>query len=147
MEAKTFYIERVFDAPRTHVWQALTDKEWMKQWYFDLAEFKPEVGFVFEFTGGEEGGLQFLHRCEITEVIPFLKLTHTWSYVGYEGTSYLTFELSDDGDGTKLALTHAGIETFSPIPAFAFHNFETGWNFIINTSLKTFIQNKFKQSI
>ena len=26
----------------------------MKQWYFDLAEFKPEVGFKFQFMGGTE---------------------------------------------------------------------------------------------
>jgi uncharacterized protein YndB with AHSA1/START domain len=140
MEGKTFYIERVFDAPRKVVWAALTEKELMKQWYFDLKEFKAEVGFVFEFYGGEAGGEQFLHHCEIIEVIPEIKLVHTWLYVGYEGVSYLTFELSDEGESTLLKLTHSGIESFSPIPAFAFHNFEAGWNHIIGTSLKTFLE-------
>jgi uncharacterized protein YndB with AHSA1/START domain len=42
------------------VWLALTEKDLIKQWYFDLPEFRPEVGFIFEFTGGEEGGVQCL---------------------------------------------------------------------------------------
>ena len=41
----------------------------MKKWYFDLESFNPKVGFTFSFLGGEEGGKQYLHLCEITEVI------------------------------------------------------------------------------
>jgi uncharacterized protein YndB with AHSA1/START domain len=141
MIAKTFTIERIFKASIKDVWRAITEKDLMKQWYFDLPEFKPEVGFTFEFTGGEEGGKQYLHRCIITEVIIEKKLTHTWCYVGYEGTSYLTYELFANGNNTTLILTHAGIETFpSDNPDFAFTNFEEGWNYIIDTALKIFLE-------
>ena len=44
---------RFLDAHISDVWTAITDKTWMKQWYFDLQEFKPEVGFTFEFVGGD----------------------------------------------------------------------------------------------
>jgi uncharacterized protein YndB with AHSA1/START domain len=141
MTEKTFSIERIFKANIKDVWRAITEKELMKQWYFYLPEFKAEVGFTFEFTGGEEGGKQYLHHCEITEVITEKKLTHTWCYVGYEGVSYLTFELFAEGENTKLKLTHAGIETFpSDNPDFAFANFEQGWNYIVDTSLKDFLE-------
>lgn len=141
MEEQTYKIERTFNAGRKDVWLALTDKDLMKQWYFDLSEFKAEVGFVFEFTGQTEEGVQYLHRCEITEVIKEQKLTHTWSYVGYEGTSYLTFELFDEGENTLLKLTHAGIGNFpSEVKDFAFQNFEKGWNHIINITLKEFLE-------
>jgi uncharacterized protein YndB with AHSA1/START domain len=141
MEKKTFTIERTFNASVTNLWRAITEKELMKQWYFDLPEFKAEVGFVFEFWGGEEGGRQYLHRCEITVVIPEKKLSHTWCYVGYEGVSHLTFELFAQGDKSKLVLTHSGIETFpADVKDFAFHNFENGWNHIINISLKGFLE-------
>jgi uncharacterized protein YndB with AHSA1/START domain len=141
MTRGTYIIERIFNANIKDVWRAITEKELMKQWYFDLPEFKAEVGFVFEFTGGEEGGTQYLHRCEITEVIFERKLSHTWCYVGYEGVSHLTFELFAEGDKTKLILTHSGIETFpSSIKDFAFHNFEAGWNHIIDTALKNFLE-------
>jgi uncharacterized protein YndB with AHSA1/START domain len=143
MIEQIYKIERVFHANRKDVWRALTEKDLMKQWYFDLPEFKAEIGFVFQFTGGEEGGVQYLHSCEITEVVPEQKLTHTWSYVGYGGISYLTFELFDAGADTLLKLTHSGIETFpANIKDFAFYNFENGWNHIIITSLKEFLENK-----
>jgi uncharacterized protein YndB with AHSA1/START domain len=143
MDKQTYTIERTFNAPRKEVWRAIAEKDLMKQWYFDLAEFRAEVGFVFEFTGETKDGVKYLHRCEITEVIPEQKLTHTWCYVGYEGTSYLTFELSDEGTNTLLKLTHAGIETFpAEVKDFAFRNFESGWNQIINISLKEFLENR-----
>ncbi len=141
MENKVFKIARTFNAKRQDVWLAITDKDLMKQWYFNLPEFKAEAGFTFEFTGGEEGGKQFLHRCVITEVVIEKKLTYTWCYVGYAGVSYVTFELFDEGENTRLELTHAGIETFpADVAAFTYHNFEAGWNQIINSSLKDFLE-------
>jgi uncharacterized protein YndB with AHSA1/START domain len=62
-------IERVFYAPVSVLWTALTDKDEMKQWYFDLKEFKTEPGFRFSFTGGTEEK-QYLHLCEVIDVIP-----------------------------------------------------------------------------
>ena len=136
MKAQPFVIEKTFYAPINKVWQAITDKDKMALWYFKLEEFKPEVGFIFEFTGGHEDGIQYLHHCEITEVIPGKKLTHSWKYVGYAGESFVTWELFEEGDKTRLKLTHVGLETF---PAnnkdFAKSNFAAGWNYIINTSL------------
>lgn len=141
MTPKTFTTQRIFKATRNEVWRALTEKELMKQWYFNLPEFKAEVGFTFGITGGEEGGAQYLHHFEIMEVIPEQKLMHTWCFVGYEGTSYLTFELFDEGENTKLILTHSGLETFpSDIPDFEFHKFEIGWNNILDNSLKLFLE-------
>lgn len=133
-------LEKILQAPIHLVWEAITDKHKMKQWYFDLAEFKPEIGFEFKFTGGPEDGVQYLHICEITEVVNEKKLTYSWRYDGYEGISYVTFELFEDGTNTKLKLTHSGLETF---PAnnkdFAKENFVAGWNHIINTSLVEFL--------
>ncbi len=51
MTPKTFTAERIFKATRKEVWRALTEKELMKQWYFDLPEFRAEVGFTFGITG------------------------------------------------------------------------------------------------
>ena len=78
MTKGTYLIERIFNANIADVWRAVIEKELMKLWYFDLTEFKAEEGFIFEFTGGEEGGTQYLHRCEITEVIFERNLSQTW---------------------------------------------------------------------
>jgi uncharacterized protein YndB with AHSA1/START domain len=138
---KKVIVQRSFDAPIELVWRAITEKELMKQWYFDLEAFKAEVGFKFEFKGGPSPEKQYLHDCEITEVIKEKKLTYTWSFRGYEGVSYLTFELFPDGEKTKLVLTHTGIESFpSDNPNFAIHNYEAGWNHVINKLLKAFLE-------
>ena len=146
MKAQPFTIERTFNAPVAEVWKALTQKELMKEWYFDLAEFKPEEGFKFQFKGGPTPERQYLHLCEITEVIPGKKLKHSWRYDGFEGKSFVTFELFDEGDKTKLVLTHEGLETF---PAdnldFAMSNFAEGWTYLINTSLENFLSKNLKK--
>ena len=138
MENKPIIVERVFNAPVSKVWKAITAKEEMKQWYFDLAEFKPEVGFKFQFMGGTEEN-QYLHLCEITDVVPEKKLTYFWCYDGYEGNSFVTFELFEEGNQTRLKLTHRGLESFPDNPDFAKSNFEDGWDQIINTSLKNYL--------
>lgn len=141
MSTQSVVIERVFDAEKNWVWKAITEKELMKLWYFDLAEFKTEVGFAYEFMGGPEDGVQYKHLCQITEVIPEQKLTYSWRYEGYEGITYVTFELFSENKKTRLRLTHTGFETFPSVPDFALHNFEAGWNHIIHTSLKGFLEN------
>ena len=141
MDNQPIILEQLFDAPASKVWKALTDKNEMKNWYFDLIEFKAEAGFKFQFVGGQEGGIQYLHLCEITEVIPGKKLTYSWCYKGYSGASYVTFELFEQENKTLLKLTHKGIETFpKENPDLAIGNFVEGWNHIIHTSLKDYLE-------
>ncbi len=100
MDNQPIVLERVFNAPTSKVWKALTDKDEMKKWYFDLAEFKAELGFKFQFPGGPDPERQYLHQCEVTEVIPEKKLTYSWSYDGYQGNSFVTFELFNQDHNT-----------------------------------------------
>ncbi len=132
---------RILKASPDKVWKAITDKAEMKQWYFDLAEFDAEKGFRFSFTGGPSPDRQYVHLCEVTEVIPLKKLVYSWSYEGYTGISYVSFELFPEGDSTRLVLTHSGLESFpAENPDFAVHNFEEGWNHILHISLKNYLE-------
>ncbi len=137
--AEAVVIERIFNAPVGRVWKALTDVDQIRQWYFDLKQFKPEVGFAFEFVVDHEGN-KYHHLCRITEVVLEKKLAYTWRYKGEPGDSLVTFELFADGDKTRLKLTHEGIETFPKTPAYARKNFEAGWTEIIGSSLKQFVE-------
>jgi len=141
MKTDPFTIERTYNAPVEKVWKAITNKDEMKQWYFDLSEFKPVVGFEFQFTGEGHKGEKYLHLCKITEVISNKKLTYNWRYDGLEGISFVTFELFDEAGKTRLKLTHEGLVTF-PVnnPDFAKESFGEGWTFIIGKSLKEFIE-------
>ncbi|MBL0355763.1 MAG: SRPBCC domain-containing protein [Chitinophagaceae bacterium] len=141
MQNNSFTIERTYHAPVEKVWHAITNKDAMKQWYFDLADFKPEIGFEFQFYGQGKEGEPYLHLCKITEVIKEKKLTYSWRYEGYDGISFVSFELSASGDTTTLKLTHEGLETF-PVTAnnaFAKQNFAEGWTYLIGTGLAKFI--------
>jgi uncharacterized protein YndB with AHSA1/START domain len=140
MKQEPFVIERTYNAPIEKVWKAITDKDQMKHWYFVIAEFKPEPGFEFQFEAKNEG-VTYLHLCKITEVITGKKLSYSWRYDGYEGNSIVTFELFDEGDKTRIKLTHEGLETFpQDKPDFARESFAAGWTEIIGSSLKGFVE-------
>jgi uncharacterized protein YndB with AHSA1/START domain len=137
--AEAIIMERTLDAPVAKVWKALTDVDQMRQWYFDLKEFKPEIGFEFEFVVEHEGNT-YHHLCKVTEVIPQKKIAYTWRYKGEPGSSLVTFELFPEGNKTRLELTHTGIETVPKTPAYARKNFEAGWTAIIGSELKQFVE-------
>lgn len=137
-------MERILNAPVGRVWAALTEVDQMREWYFDLKEFIPRVGFEFEFVVEHEGN-RYHHLCRITEVIPERKISYTWRYQGDPGNSLVMFELFPDGNKTRLKLTHTGIETFPKTPAYARKNFETGWNVLIGSELKQFVEARSKE--
>ena len=139
--AEAIVIERTLDAPVANVWQALTEVEQMRQWYFDLKDFRPEAGFEFEFIIEHEG-VTYHHLCKVTEAIPHRKIAYTWRYQGEPGNSLVTFELFPDSGKTRVNLTHKGIETFPKKQGFARKNFEAGWTDLIGSELKQFVERK-----
>jgi uncharacterized protein YndB with AHSA1/START domain len=141
MGNEAYFIEQIYQAPISLVWKAITDRDQMKLWYFDLTEFIPEVGCEFQFMGGPAEDRQYQHICKVTEVIPDQKIAYSWRYDGYPGNSLVAFELFDEGDQTSLKLTHEGLETFpADNPDFAKKNFAEGWNWIIGTLLKDYLE-------
>ena len=139
MDKTPLVMEQEFTAPIALVWRAITEKELMKKWYFDVSDFKPEVGHKFHFEGGEEGK-RYLHLCEVLEVVPLKKLKYSWKYEGHTGLSFVTFELSSADGKTRVKLIHEGLETFTN-PDFIRSNFVEGWNYLIHESLKEFLEN------
>ena len=147
--AEAVVVERTLNAPVARVWQALTDVDELREWFlpcwrrqeWSRPEFKPQVGFEFEFVVEHEGS-SYHHLCKITEVIRQKKIAYTWRYKGEPGDSLVTFELSPAGENTKLRLTHEGLETFPQKPAYSHKNFESGWTQLIGTELKQFVERK-----
>ena len=134
-----FLIEQVYDTPIEKVWQALTEKDKMKEWYFpQLKKFEPVAGFKFEFT---DDGSDYKKEWEVTQVEEGRKLAHSWIYKNYPGSSEVTFELFEEGNKTRLKLTHTGLASFPTDPHFARRRFEDGWNNILGNNLKNFLEN------
>ena len=139
MNTEPFVIERTYNVPVNTVWQALTDKDKMKEWYFPIDSFKPEVGFEFQFSASNKD-MTYLHLCKITEVIPGKKLAYSWRYKDYPGYSVVSFELFAEGDKTRLKLTHTGLETFPQDKTdFARESFAAGWTYIVGTGLDKYL--------
>jgi uncharacterized protein YndB with AHSA1/START domain len=138
MTQQPFIIERILNAPVERVWKAISNKEEMKKWYFDIKDFKAEKGTKFQFEGGTKEK-SFIHLCEVKEVVPLKKLKYSWAYKGYPGESFVTFELFPEGNKTKLKLTHEGLESFGNQPDFASANFEKGWTQLIGKNLPEYL--------
>ena len=139
MENKPIIIERTYNASPERIWKALTDTREMKEWYFDIKEFKAEPGWKFDFY--EPGGTKFHHLCEVKESIPNKKISYTWKYEFDPGVTLVSFELFPDGEETRVVLTHSGIENFSKDnPDLKRKNFVQGWTEILGINLKKFLE-------
>lgn len=140
MASQPLVVERVYQAPADRVWNALTNEEDMRKWYFDISGFKPEVGYEFEFTGGTETE-QWRHLCKVLEVQPRKLLKHSWSYDGLPGYSIVTWELFEEGKQTRVRLTHEGLETMpADHPSFSVDSFTQGWSEIVGNLLRNFVE-------
>jgi uncharacterized protein YndB with AHSA1/START domain len=128
MNSQPIVKEISINAPASRIWKAITTKEEIKQWSFDIAEFEPIPGYEFRFNGGNEER-QFLHICVVKEVIENKKLSYSWSYDDLPGIETLvTIELFEQSPHTTLVrLTHEGVDQFPQDKNFARGNFEMGW--------------------
>ncbi|MDF7814200.1 SRPBCC domain-containing protein [Hymenobacter sp. YC55] len=133
-----FVMEQCYKAPIEKVWAALTHENHMRAWYFpQLEKFQPVVGFAFEFVADNS---PYQKDWRVTQVEKEKKLAHSWQYKGYAGGSEVTFELVAEGAGTRLKLTHSGLASFPPDPHFARSRFEAGWQRILGSNLKYYLE-------
>ena len=134
-------VENTFACPRADVWKAITDREEMVQWYFDMIPaFEPTVGFETQFNVHCEG-VVYLHLWKVTEVVPQSKLVYDWRYEGFPGESYVVWELEDAPEGgTKLTFRHEDIHTFpQDNPTFSRESTQAGWDYFIKGALPKYL--------
>jgi len=136
-------VEQTFNTPIDEVWKAIVDVDQMRKWFFEaITDFVPEIGFETQFNVRVEDR-DYLHMWKVIEVIPGRKISYSWQYGGYPGDSLVTWELLEIPDGTKLTLTHEGIETFpKDNPIFNREAGQEGWSYFVNESLKTFLKRR-----
>ncbi len=110
---KPIIVEQVIDASLEAVWDAITQVDQMRLWYFDnIPSFKPEVGYETRFDMHNEDR-NFPHVWTATDVVPMKLLRYDWRYEGYVGDSFITFELSSHENLTKVRVTHQVRESFT----------------------------------
>ena len=120
------------------VWQALTDKDKMKKWYFpQLQKFKPIVGFKIQF---DDNIAEYQKEWIVTKVAEGKTLSHSWAYKNYPGSSEVTFDLFADENKTRLRVTQTGLESFPNDPHLKRERFEWGWDNLLGQNLKYLLE-------
>ena len=129
-----------YNVPIEEVWQALTDKDKMKKWYFpQLQKFEPIVGFKFQF---DDDGAGYQKEWIVTKVAEGKTLAHSWAYIGYPGSSEVIFDLFSEENKTRLKITQTDLDSFTNHPHFKRERFEWGWDNLLGQNLKHLLENR-----
>jgi uncharacterized protein YndB with AHSA1/START domain len=99
VDGTTVRFERILPASVARVWWFLSDQEGMAAWLTN-AELEPRAGGRVELRW-ESGDVE---HGEVTRWEPERLLEYTWSAGGER--SLVRYELTPQGDGTLLVLTH-----------------------------------------
>ena len=124
------------------LWQAITQKEQMKQWFFnEIIAFEPVEGFSTSFDVSFDGKT-YTHLWTLLEVVPEEKIVYDWRYKGVPGHAKVTFEIEKTNNNSKITLTHEVIEPFnSDDPAFTLESTKNGWKYFIQEALPEYLNN------
>jgi len=119
-----------FSHPMETVWEYLTKPELMEQWLMKN-NFLPIVGHDFQFRTGPIPSLDFdgIFHCKVLEIIPFEKLSYSWSSGPGDGEitldSVVVWKLEPRDKGTEVFLEHSGFEKEENLNFF--NGLDHGW--------------------
>lgn len=128
--------EITLDAPMPKVWDAISTLDGIRSWFVHADDFKLEEGFVFHANCMTEEN-PFWTTFIIKEVEPNKKISMYWNTDGYpqdDNKEVVTFEIEEEGEKTKLTLTHTGFEESTAFIAnkFTRKDIDFGWEFYFN---------------
>ena len=117
----TIELEHVYTHPIDRVWRAISDEKEISTWFIK-ADFKPVVGYAYTFTH---------ESTTITGVVKGVdepkELVYTWNIGGMDAESTVSWRLESVTGGTRVVLTHSGIESYGDSAAQMFSSFKKGW--------------------
>jgi len=136
MTAPKHVYEIYIQAPRERVWQAITDPELTRQYYYGTgvySDWKP--GSPFRYTGDGGDGDSIVG--EIVEIDPPRRLVQTFSFPSApdDAPSRVTWSLEERGAATLLTLVHDEFESETS----TYRSVEHGWVPILS-GLKTLLE-------
>jgi uncharacterized protein YndB with AHSA1/START domain len=142
MKKDIVIVDKTISASASNIWDAFTDVTKLKQWFFNVSDFKPELGFQFTFVGIGNEGFEYRHECEVTMLVPNKKLQYSWKYAGYEGNSMVTFDFIETETKSVVRVTHNGLASFPDSSSFQAESFIGGWTALIQKMLPEFLEKK-----
>ncbi len=134
-------VKESFSAPKEKVWNALTQVDEMRQWFFpNIPEYQAQVGFETQFIV-DTGERSFPHIWKVLEITPQQKMVQHWHYEGYTGRCTVAFELEGMEERTQLTVTATVLEDFPDnIPEFKRESCLAGWQYFIQENLKQYLE-------
>jgi uncharacterized protein YndB with AHSA1/START domain len=96
----TLRFDRVIDHPRARVWRAVTEPDELEAWFPTAVVYEQRVGAPMQFDFGGQHGLD-VWPGEVLEWDPPNVFAFAWA------DDVLRFELSDEGEATRLVFTHS----------------------------------------
>ncbi len=130
MSATTIVKSVFIDAPREIVWEYLTDKDKLGEWYHH-AEAKLAEGEAYAlYRIDDEGQKAPLISGRVLEMDPPSKLVTTFLIDAFQGNeTTVTWVLEDAAGGTRLHLTHDGIAAAAGTAAMSIlTGIDGGWD-------------------
>lgn len=115
------------------VWQALTESEFTKQYYYSNSvesDWKPGSPLTYRNPDGSVA-----ISCEVVEADPPKKLVHTFGFPGSDESSRCTWSIEARGETSLLTLVHDGFESETETYKSVAH----GWVPILS-SMKTLLE-------
>jgi uncharacterized protein YndB with AHSA1/START domain len=120
-EERVLVITRVFDAPRSLVWQAWAEPERMARWAgprgFTMTSCEMDTcpGGTFRFRMRSPEGAEHRVQGVYREIVEQERLVYTWTWVDAEGRpgheTLVTVTFADHGGKTLLTLRQALFES------------------------------------
>ena len=117
---EVIHINRLYSQAPSAVWKALTDPVLHARWWA-AGDVRPVVGHRFELDMGAWGK----QRCEVLQVEHERLLKYRFGADTID--TIITWELVQEGSGTRLKLTHEGFNLDSPMGRTALDGMKQGW--------------------
>lgn len=122
--------EQIFNHSIDKVWNAISIGEEISTWFIN-ADFKPEPGYKYTFTAGEEKGCTQITGV-VKEANPYT-LIYTWIVENTDVETTVKWTLEAVEGKTKLLLEHSGISNYKADTAVTmFGHFSAGWDNCVN---------------
>ena len=133
-----------YNVSASRLWDAVTHPVQMRKWFFEsMHSFIPEPGFATRFNVRHDDKV-YIHIWRVKEAIPEKRISFVWEYANYQGSSIVTFEVSREGDGTSLLVTHSDTESFpQENPDFSRKSLSERWNYFICHRLNEYLGSNF----
>jgi uncharacterized protein YndB with AHSA1/START domain len=119
-EKGTIRLDHFYSQDAARVWRALTEPALVARWWA-AGDIRAEVGHRFEMDMGRWG----MQPCEVLAVDPLRLFRYRFAQPTLD--TIITWELTPEGSGTRLTLTHEGFDLDSELGRRAFEGMKPGW--------------------